>query len=134
MLLAAFPAGCGKKGDPLPPDVVVPAAAYDLRLEKASEGVRISWTLPEKERDLKRVVLQRSEFETVLDRCPECPQNFRILADLRPDDPELVRTGTTGMSYLDRDVGTGRLYLYRVLVCNGGGACSDPSAAAEVKY
>jgi hypothetical protein len=134
LLIAASWSGCGKKGDPLPPDVVLPKAAYDLRVEKASGGVRVTWTLPEGERDLGRVVIQRSEFETLLDRCPDCPQDFRSLADLRENDPRLIRAGERTQAYLDRDVRAGRLYLYRVLVCTGSGACSDPSPPADMKY
>jgi len=134
LLLAAAWTGCGKKGDPLPPDLVLPSAVYELRVERVADGVRVAWTLPEGERDLRRFIVQRSEFETLLDRCPDCPREYRMLADLRAGDPRLLRTGERGMAYLDRDVRTGRLYLYRILVCNGGGACSDPSLPADIKF
>ncbi|PKN35086.1 MAG: hypothetical protein CVU61_05305 [Deltaproteobacteria bacterium HGW-Deltaproteobacteria-19] len=134
LLFAAAWTGCGKKGDPLPPDMVLPVAAHDLRVLRQAEGVRISWVLPEKERNLHRVVIQRSEFETMLDRCPECPQEYRILADLQLGDPRLDRTGGREMAYMDMDVRSGRLYMYRILVCNSGGACSDASLPAEIKF
>ncbi|NPU84033.1 MAG: hypothetical protein HPY65_06050 [Syntrophaceae bacterium] len=134
LLIVAVGTGCGKKGDPLPPDVVLPAAAHDLRIGKDAESIRVSWLLPERERDIRRIVIQRSEFQTVLDRCPDCPQDFRILADLPPGDPRFDRTEGRGMAYLDRDIRSGRLYMYRIIVCNGGGACSDPSMTVELKY
>lgn len=134
LLIAAVWAGCGKKGDPLPPDMVLPAGAHDLRVVREAESIRLSWVLPEKEKNLRRVVIQRSEFETVLDRCPECPQDYRIVADLQLGDPRLERTGGRETAYVDRDVRSGRLYMYRILVCNTGGACSDPSLPAELKY
>jgi len=134
LMIAAAWTGCGKKGDPLPPDLVLPAAAHDLRIGKDAESIRVSWLLPERERDIRRVVIQRSEFQTVLDRCPDCPRDFLILADLQPGDPRLERTGNRALAYVDRDVRSGRLYMYRIVLCNNRGACSDPSLPVEIKF
>ena len=134
LLIAAAWTGCGKEGDPLPPDLVLPAAVHDLRVERAADGVRVAWTVPERERGPRRFVVQRSEFATVLDRCPDCPRDYRVAADLAPGDPRLLKTGERGTAWLDREVRTGRLYFYRVLLCGSGGVCSDPSLPADIKF
>jgi hypothetical protein len=64
LLLLAL-AACGRKGPPVAPERRLPAAVADLSATVASEGVRLSWTLPRLRvdrspvKDLRRVEVYR---------------------------------------------------------------------------
>jgi hypothetical protein len=44
-------AGCGKRGDPLPPLRPVPARITDLRAERATDRIDVRWTIPAENED-----------------------------------------------------------------------------------
>jgi hypothetical protein len=125
--------GCGKKDDPLPPDIKFPGSANNLRVERTNFGTRVSWQMPESETSLKSVKIQRSDVETLRNDCPGCPRNYVMIGDYLVNDPILVKDGTS-LSYADTNVRSGWLYTYRIVLCNRAGHCSDPSDPSEIKY
>lgn len=133
MVVAISMLGCGKKDDPLPPDIKFPEAAKNLRVERTNFGTRLSWQMPESEPSLKSVKIQRSEFETLRNDCPGCPRNYIMIGDYLINDPVLVQDGKS-LSYADTNVRQGCLYTYRIILCNRAGHCSDPSDPSEIKY
>jgi hypothetical protein len=133
MIVAISLLGCGKKDDPLPPDVKIPESVKNLKVERMNFGARILWQMPESEPALKSVKIQKSELETLRKDCPECPRSYMVIGDYLINDPILMKEGTD-LSYSDTNVKPGWLYTYRIIVCNQSGYCSDPSDPSEIKY
>lgn len=133
VLLAAL-VGCGKKDDPMPPDIKLPEAVQKLTVQKAGPYIRLSWELPGDSQSLKDIKIERSELETLRGDCPECPRNYKQLAAFLTNDPLLLQGGRGIYRYDDTQVKTGWLYTYRIIVCNYKGYCSEPSEPAELKF
>jgi len=123
---------CGKKDDPMPPDVKPPEAVRNLAARKAGEAIRLTWAMDGGEA-VKDIRIQRSELETLRGDCPECPRDYKEIASFLAGDPKLVREGRE-IRFDDDQVKAGRLYTYRVVVCDLRGVCSEPSDPAELKF
>jgi hypothetical protein len=127
-------AGCGKKDDPLPPDIKMPDAIQNLTIRKAGEAIRLTWEMEGKGRPIKEVRIRRSDLETLRGDCPGCPRDYKEIVSLLVEDPLLVKESPGRFRYDDFKVKTGWLYTYRVIVCDVKGYCSEPSEPAELKF
>ncbi|MEK7375201.1 MAG: hypothetical protein AABZ85_09300 [Thermodesulfobacteriota bacterium] len=129
LLLILIFTGCGKKGDPLPPQVLLPAAIVDLSAASLPEEVLLRWSLPDSIDGSFAFKILRSG--TVAgDACPGCPQKYLTLGTLAPADRRLGREGERGFRYIDTAVRTGHFYSYRVAVCDPAGHCGEASNEA----
>lgn len=129
-ILLLFSAGCGKRGDPIPPRVMMPATIADLSVVSAGEGILLAWTLPGPLQPIGSFKLLRSETVKGSEACPGCPQEYRPLRAVAVADDRLRRTEERKFSYVDEDVRVGHYYSYRLVVCNPTGLCGAESNAA----
>jgi len=123
-------AGCGKKGDRIPPRLAPLSAIAGLSAESATEGIELRWSAPGPAGAIDHFRIVRSEVPA--DRaCPGCPQEYRPLATPKPGDPALRGTGEGTFGYLDETVSLNHFYSYRVSACDSRGRCGEPSAPAH---
>lgn len=121
-------AGCGRKGDPLPPQFKAAAPIADLRAESLAEGVGLTWQAGEVGR-IDAFRIERSEVPA-REACPGCPQEYRMLQMVKLTGPGLRPVGKGGFGYVDGAVTGGRFYSYRVSACDSRGICGPTSAPA----
>ena len=131
-LLLLGAAGCGKKGDPLPPRVLFSAAVADLRAAPVPEGIVLTWSLTGPAEGVGAFRILRSRPGSASGTCPGCPKEFFPLAAPNVGDPRLERLGDRGFRYLDPDGTADRSILYRVSVCDRRGNCGEWSAETGV--
>lgn len=129
-VLLLFFAGCGKKGDPIPPRIKLPATIADLSIVSAEEGILLTWSLPGPLQPIGSFKLLRSETVEGREACPGCPQEYRPLRTVALADDRLRRAEERKFSYVDGDVSVGHYYSYRLVVCNPAGFCGAESNAA----
>lgn len=132
LLLIAIFQGCGKKGDPIPDKVLLPKAISNLEAKHGQGGIILRWSA-EEHGVLTGFRITRSEVGTASGSCPACPGEYTLIADLSLEDPKLTREGKGAFSYIDATVEPGRIYSYRVVVCNASGGCSEASNIVEIK-
>lgn len=128
--LIVISAGCGLKGDPIPPKIKPPAAITDLNATTSREGLSLRWSLADPPEKIATFQLLRTEAVRGIDACPECPQDYKQYKTIAAADKGLRRDGERKFSYTDADVHTGHFYSYRIVVCDRAGRCSAPSNAA----
>jgi len=129
VLLSA--AGCGRKTMIVPPQTLVPAPVDDLEYSFTDNGVRLSWSFPQKTvagNSLKQIdgfELMRAEIP-VEDYCAGCPQPFgppvEIQGGVLPDDG----SGRTA-SFADSSLRRGYHYFYKVRARAGRWGTSQDS-------
>jgi len=124
--------GCGKKGDPIPDNVLSPKAISDLEAKHGQGGIILRWSV-EEHGVLAGFRITRSEVGTASGSCPGCPEEYTLIANLSLEDPKLTREGKGAFSYLDTTVEPNRLYAYRVIAYNASGGCSEASNIVEIK-
>lgn len=132
LLLVLIFQGCGKKEDPIPYNVLSPKAISTLEAKPGRAGIILRWRVEEYGTHTEFKII-RSELGTASDSCPGCPRNYLPIADLSPGDKKLTREGEGAFSYIDTTVEPGKIYSYRVIVCNVPGGCSDVSNTVEIK-
>jgi hypothetical protein len=122
-------AGCGKKGDPIPPRIKLPIVA-DLAATSLPEGIILGWSLDVSAGGIRGFKVLRSETGQGKEACPGCPQDYRPFKEVTLTDERLRREGAMGFRYTDTDVRTGSFYSYRIAVCNRDGYCGESSNEA----
>lgn len=132
--LVFYIAGCGKKGDPVYPEVVYPAAVSDLTVSLEGKGIELSWNAPDKVSKIKLIKILKSEIRLDNNFCPTCPRNYSLITELSLKDPMISKRDDGGFGYRDNRIRKGFLYSYRVLLCTSSSVCSEESSRAELKY
>jgi hypothetical protein len=122
-------AGCGLKGDPIPPKIVLPAAIADLSVASSREGILLTWSFSDALEKIGAFQIFRSETVRGSEACPGCPQDYRRFRTI-PADTSLQRERENKFSYVDWEVRAGHFYSYRIVVCNRAGHCGAGSNEA----
>jgi hypothetical protein len=129
LFVAMAAAGCGKKGDPIPPRFALPPVIGGLTADLVAEGVLLGWSAAGPIGGIDHFRIVRSE--TSADQaCPGCPQDYRPFATPKIADQALRRMGEGAFGYLDGSVTADRFYSYRISACDSRGHCGEPSAPA----
>lgn len=130
-------AGCGVKAPPIPPDVLVPKGATDLRGTVMEETFELTWTMPKANQDgskpvdlVRFLVLRRDETRG----CPECPGEFKVKADLDLRSQKGYRLEKNTVTWVDRDLTEGVIYMYKVVGVNHWGYQGPPSNEVMIKW
>lgn len=95
-LLLAFPAGCGRKGSPVPPELPRLPAVENLQAQRVNGQVELSWGISEKEKNRSDTIagfyIYRAEGSASGDDCKDTPRRFRqvgkVVHDKGGTDPE----------------------------------------------
>lgn len=133
LVAAASLAACGKKGQLVPPEALVPAPATDLQVRQQGDGFRISWVAPGKEergrplRDLAGFRLYRHEVLPPGEDCLACPESWLLVRNIDLEYLRDVQRSGDRFSCVDRDVRTGTSYRYSVTAVSRRGAVGRPA-------
>ena len=136
LLPVVLAAGCGRKGAPRAPELVVPAAIADLTGTVEERGIRLGWSRPRAALD-GRVLTDLAGFvvfrkSTPAD-CPECRAAYRERAVVSVEDEgRFFKESKYG--FTDRELRAGTVYRYRVLGRLSDGSASGPSNEVSVAW
>lgn len=137
---------CGKRGDPVAPEVRVPRTVGDLSATARHDGIELAWTLPRRRVDTRPLFdpgvarLYRSEDSGVGEPRAALRVNDRI-----PGYTEVASfrlSGSAGTPVTDgrvvhtdrRDLTYGRRYTYVVTTSDTRGRVSAPSPRVSVTF
>ncbi len=126
IMLSLFCMGCGKKDDPMPPQIRLPVIT-DLGVHSLQEGIVLGWSLIGPTDDLGGFKIIRSETIDGSRACPGCPQDYHPFGTVALADDRLKREEGKRFRYVDTDVRAGGFYSYRIAVCNRTGNCGEAS-------
>lgn len=137
---------CGKRGDPVAPQLRAPRAVSDLSATPRHDGIELAWTLPRRRVDNLRLLdpgvakLYRTEDSgagepraamLVKDRVP----GYTEIASFPLSDPAGAEAPDARIVHTDRrDLTFGRRYTYVVTTSDTRGHVSAPSARTSVTF
>jgi hypothetical protein len=118
-------ASCGKKGNPVPKGLPVPAAINDVRGEVKDNVLFISFSIPRKNMDgteIRDLVGFR-----VMKSCGGCASGFELWKDIRLTDTQGYTIRNGRLFTYDNDLREGFEYGYRVFPETAQGVFGDGS-------
>jgi hypothetical protein len=134
VLMASIALACGKKGDPRAPELAAPLPINNLRARASADAVTLTWNRPTEYidgreiKDLASFVIFRKELSP---GCLDCPVPYRQLTIVNVEDREKF-VKQKQYRYDDLEVGSNRVYRYRVSSQLFDGSLSAPSNEVEI--
>jgi hypothetical protein len=127
--------GCGLKGNPVSLSAVSDHLQIVQNMKAVSSGdaVILKWDFYNKDTKINYIVIERSEVGSAGNECKNCPRTFERAGELpvkgiRPENKEL-----NVLSFTDKNVVKGKIYNYRLMLCEESGVCIE-GAATEIKF
>jgi len=131
---------CGRKGQLIPPEALVPATVGNLQVQQQGESYRISWSAPGKEqsgrplRDLAGFQLLRRELLPGGQDCAACSDAWQLIATVDLDLPLNVEKSGGSYIYRDRGVKPTSSNQYRLVAFSKSGGISRPVTSPLKKF
>ena len=126
--------GCGKKDNPLAPELVVPETIRNLTARQDKAGVALTWSRPERYvdgkslTDLTSFVIFRKDIPP---SCADCPVPYRPLTTVYVEDREKF-VKQKQYRFIDDQAQAKMTYRYRVSSQLKDGSLSEPSNEVEI--
>jgi len=127
--------GCGLKGNPVALSTVQDYRQIVQNMKAVSSGkaVILTWNFFNKDEKINYIAIEKSEFGSAGNECKDCPRTFERVGlvpikGIRPENKEL-----NTLSFTDKKVVQGKIYNYRLMLCDDSGICLEGSTT-EVKF
>lgn len=125
--------GCGIKGNPSAPSFVKSSveAVQNFKAISSPDGVILKWDVSKRDSSIDHMVIERSEVGSPGNECKDCPRTYEKIAEIGAGGKELPQNGDSykNLSFIDKKVVKGKIYNYRLLICNRKNNCIEGSTA-----
>jgi len=131
---------CGRKGQLIPPEALVPATVGNLQVQQQGESFRISWSAPGKEqsgrplRDLAGFRLLRRELLPGGQDCAACSDAWQLIATVDLELPLSVEKSGGSYIFRDREVKPAASSQYRLVAFSKSDGISRPVTSLLKKF
>jgi hypothetical protein len=126
--------GCGLKGNPVP----LSAVSYQQRIVQnmkaisSGEAVILKWDFYDKDTKINYMNIEKSEVGSIGNECKDCPRTFERIGQI-PVGKMMKNKESNIHSFTDKKVVQGKIYNYRLMLCDGSGMCLE-GAATEINF
>jgi len=127
--------GCGLKANPVPLQSITNyrLIVKDMQAIPSDEAVILKWNFHDTDGKISNINIEKSEVGSVGNECKDCPRTFERISQMQIKDIILDTKVPSALSYTDKKVVKGKIYNYRLILCDDAGICLDASAA-EIYY
>lgn len=135
LVLLVVISGCGLKGNPKPMQSITDykMIVKDMQAITSDEAVILKWNFQDIDGKVDYINIEKSEVGTAGNECKDCPRTFQKISQMQIKGVILDAKVFSGMSYTDKQVVKGRIYNYRLILCDNAGICRE-TAVAEINY
>jgi hypothetical protein len=127
--------GCGLKSNPQAmrsiPDYRL--IVKDMQAITSDEAVMLKWNFQDRDGKINYINIEKSEVGSAGNECKDCPRTFERISQMQIKEIILDNKVSRALSYTDKKVVKGRIYNYRLILCDDAGICQE-AAAAEINY
>jgi hypothetical protein len=129
---------CGRKGDPVAPELRTPGPPKDIRLSGADGKLTVSWSAPAEDLAGRRIetalgyIVLREALPPGSEPCESCPEDLKPVARLDP--AERRARGLPETAWTDPGVEPGWTYRYRVRAVDAKGRLGPVSGVAKIAW
>jgi hypothetical protein len=128
-------AGCGLKGNPVPYPTQLKSKPVIKNMEAlfAADSVVLKWNLQDKDELADYMDIERSEVGTPGNECKDCPRAYGKIGQISVRGAMSADKENRALSFTDNKVVKGKIYNYRLILCDDKRFCSEASAI-EINY
>jgi hypothetical protein len=135
LVLLVVVSGCGLKANP---EAMRSITDYklivkDMQAIASDEAVILKWNFRDIDGKVNYINIEKSEVGTIGNECKDCPRIFERISQMQIKAIILDNKVSSALSYTDKKVVKGRIYNYRLILCEDAGICQEASAA-EINY
>jgi len=135
LLLLFVISGCGLKANPVAIQHIIDyrLIVKDMQAIPSDETVTLKWNFHDTGGKINYINIEKSEFGTAGNECKDCPRTFERINQMQIKGITLDNKVLSNMSYADNKVVKGKIYNYRLILCDDAGFCQE-AIAAEIDY
>jgi len=127
--------GCGLKANP---QSIRSMTDYrlivkDMQAISSDGAVILKWNFQDMDGKINYINIEKSEVGSAGNECKDCPRRFERISQMQIKEIILDNKVSSALSYTDKKVVKGRIYNYRLILCEDAGICLE-AAAAEINY
>jgi hypothetical protein len=105
----------------------------DMQAISSDEAVILKWNFQDMDGKINYINIEKSEVGSAGNECKDCPRRFERISQMQIKEIILDNKVSSALSYTDKKVVKGRIYNYRLILCEDAGICLE-AAAAEINY
>jgi hypothetical protein len=130
-----FITGCGLKGNPsaLPAISDNRQIIRNMKAVDLDDAVVLKWDFRDKDGRVNYISIEKSEVGSAGNECKDCPRSFESIAQVPIKGIRLENKEYDARSFTDKKVVRGKIYNYRLMLCDDSGMCLEESAA-EINF
>jgi hypothetical protein len=127
--------GCGLKGNP----VSLSAASdhrqivQNMKAVSSGDAIILKWDFYNKDVKINYIAIERSEVGSAGNECKDCPRTFERVGLVIVKEIRLENKESNILSFTDKRVVQGKIYNYRLMLCDDSGVCVE-GAAVEINF
>jgi predicted small lipoprotein YifL len=125
--------GCGLKGNPVSLSTASDhrQSVQNVKAVSSGDAVILKWDYYDKDVKINYIAIERSEVGSAGNECKDCPRTFGRVGLVPIKRTENKESNT--FSFTDKKVVQGKIYNYRLMLCDDSGVCLEGSAA-EINF
>ena len=123
-------AGCGLKANPVAPmSVAAGSDAQQILIASIDKNaVALTWRMKRPDGRIRYVEIEKSQLGSPGNTCRDCPRVFDKIGQLTVHDAKKEE-----YRFMDHSVEAGKIYSYRLRLCEETGACRE-SSTVEIDF
>ena len=127
--------GCGLKGNPvsLSADSDHRQIVQNMKAVSSGNAIILKWDFYNKDEKINYIAIERSEVGSAGNECKDCPRTFERVGLVVVKEIRLENKESNILSFTDKQVVQGKIYNYRLMLCDDSGVCLEGSAA-EINF
>jgi len=135
LMTVIFFTGCGLKGNPVSLSAVSDHRQSVQNLKAVSSGdiVILKWDYYDKDVKINYIAIERSEVGSAGNECKDCPRKFERIGQVPVKGIIIKNKESNILSFTDKKVVQGKIYNYRLMLCDDSGICLEGSST-EIKF
>jgi hypothetical protein len=135
VLLLIILASCGFKSNPVPYPATPDRKPITTNMEALSVGdtVVLKWNFQDKRGLINHINIERSEVGAIGNECKDCPRTFTGIGQINVKEGMPADKEQRALSYTDAKAQKGKIYNYRLMLCEENRNCSEASTT-EINF
>ncbi len=135
LMTVFFFTGCGLKENPVSLSVASDHRQMVQNMKAVSSGdaVILKWDFYDKEEKINYIAVERSEVGSAGNECKDCPRTFERVGIVPLREMRLENKKTSILGFTDKKVVRGKIYNYRLMLCDNSSVCLE-GPLAEINF